>query len=156
MLIKFRTHHPDFFVKTLRMVKAKEFKSLHFEDNCLATVIELIYSVTYKHSQNGLTKVFIKKIELINRPLLIHIKLPSHLWAHAILHAATLVRYMPTLLNDYSPLELLSGQKPNVSHFKIFGCQVWVPTIESNKKTIGWHRLEEIYVGFDSPASFVI
>ena len=59
---------------------------------------------------------------------------------------------MPILLNDYSPLELLSGQKPDVSDFRIFGCQVWVPTIESNIKTIGGHRLEGIYVGFDSPS----
>ena len=62
MLIKFRNHHPHFLVKILRMDNAKEFRSQHFEDYCLATSIELIYSISYEHSQNGLSKAFIKKI----------------------------------------------------------------------------------------------
>ena len=62
MLIKFRTHYPDYPVKTLRMDNAGEFKSQHFEDYCMATGIELTYSVPYEHSQNGLAEAFIKKI----------------------------------------------------------------------------------------------
>ena len=61
MLIKFRTHHLDFPVKTLRMDNAKEFRSLHFEDYCLANSIDLTYSVPYEHFQNGLAKAPIKK-----------------------------------------------------------------------------------------------
>jgi hypothetical protein len=56
MLIKFRTHNPDFPVKTLRMDNAAEFKSQHFEDYYLATGIELTYFVPYEHSQNGLAE----------------------------------------------------------------------------------------------------
>ena len=67
-----------------------------------------------------------------------------------VLHAATLLRYRPTLLNDFSPLELLSGQKPDVSHFRVFGCQVWVPTVEPKRTTISHYKIEGVYVGFDS------
>ena len=151
MLIKFKIHHLDFSIKILRMDNAKEFRSQHFEDYCLATSTELTYSIPYEHLENGLAEAFIKKIQLISQPLLIHAGLPLHLWAHAVLNTTTLLRYKPTLFNDYSPLELLFGQKPNVSYFRIFGCQVWVPTAKFNKKTIDQHRLEEIYVGFDSP-----
>ena len=49
MLIKFRTHHPDFPVKTLRMDNAKEFRSQQIECYCLATGIDLTYSVPYEH-----------------------------------------------------------------------------------------------------------
>jgi hypothetical protein len=152
MLIKFRTHNLDFPVKTLRMDNAEEFKSQHFEDYCLATGIELTYSVLYEHSQNGLAEAFIKKIQLISRPLLTQAGLPSYFWAHAVLHAATLFRYCPTLLNDFSPLELASGQKPDISHFRVFGCQVWIPTVEPKRTTISKHRIEGVYVGFDSPS----
>ena len=62
MLIKFKIHHPDFPVKTLRMDNAKEFRSQYFEDRCLATGIDLTYSIPYKHSHYGLAKAFIKKI----------------------------------------------------------------------------------------------
>ena len=152
MLIKFRTHYPDFPVKTLRMNNAQEFKSQHFEDYCMATGIELTYSVSYEHSQNGLAEAFIKKIQLISRPLLIQVGLPSYFWGHAVLHAATLLRYRPTLMNDFSPLELLSGQKPDVSDFRVFGCQVWVPIVEPKRITISHHRIEGVYIGFDSPS----
>ena len=152
MLIKFRMHYPDYPVKTLRMDNAGEFKSQHFEDYCMATGIELTYFVPYEHSQNRLAEAFIKKIQLISRPLLIQANLPSYFWGHAVLHAATLLRYRPTLLNDFSPLELLSGQKPDISHFRVFGCQVWVPTVEPKRITISHHRVEGIYVGFDSPS----
>ena len=50
MLIKFRIHHSHFPVKSLRMDNAKEFRSQHFEDYCLATGIDLTYSVPYEHS----------------------------------------------------------------------------------------------------------
>ena len=78
MLIKFRTHYPDYPVKTLRMDNVGEFKSQHFEDYCMATRIELTYFVSYEHLQNGLAKAFIKKIQLISRPLLIQANLPSY------------------------------------------------------------------------------
>ena len=109
MLIKFRTHHLNFCVKRLRMDNAKEFRSQHFEDYYMATGIDLTYLVPYKHSQNVLANPFIKKTQLISRPLLIHAGLPFHLWAHVVLHTATLLRYRPTLLNDFSPLELFSS-----------------------------------------------
>ena len=126
MLIKFRTHYPDYPVKTLYMDNAGEFKSQHFEDYCMATGIELTYSVPYEHSQNGLAEAFIKKIQLISRPLLIQSNLPSYFWGHAVLHAATFLRYRPTLFNDFSPLELLSGQIfPTFGFLDVkFGCQL--------------------------------
>ena len=49
MFIKFKTHHLDFPLKKLRMDDAKEFRSQHFEDYCLAG-IHLTYSVPYEHS----------------------------------------------------------------------------------------------------------
>ena len=78
MLIRFKAHYPEFPVKTLRMDNAGEFKSQQFEDYYTATGIELTYSVPYEHSQNGLAEAFIKKIQLISRPLLLQAKLPAH------------------------------------------------------------------------------
>ena len=92
-LIRFRTHFPDHPIKTLRMDNAKEFRSQKFEDYCVATGMSLSYAVPYEHAQNGLAEAFIKKIQLISRPLLLHANLPSSFWSHAVLHAATLLRY---------------------------------------------------------------
>jgi hypothetical protein len=42
-------------------------------------------------------------------------------------------------------LQLAFGQPPNISHFHIFGCAVYIPI------TLPQRRLG-IYVGFDSPS----
>jgi hypothetical protein len=150
ILLRYRNHFPENPIKHLRMDNAKEFRSQVFEDYCTAMGINLTYSVPYEHSQNGLAEAFIKKIQLIARPLLLHANLPATLWGHAVLHAAALLRLRPTLLNTQTPYELIAGRPPSVAHIRIFGCQVWVPVSEPKRNTIGPHRQEGIYIGFDS------
>ena len=58
------------------MDNTKEFRLQKFEDYCVATSISLTYAVLYEHAQNGLAEAFIKKIQLISRPLLLHAKTP--------------------------------------------------------------------------------
>jgi hypothetical protein len=152
ILLRYRNHFPDFPIKFLRMDNAQEFRSHAFEDYCTATGITLTYSVRYEHAQNGLAKAFIKKIQLIARPLLLHANLPSNLWGHAVLHATSLLKLRPTLLNTQTPQELLSGRTPYVSHIRVFGCEVWVPLHALRRHTIGAHRQLGVYVGFDSPS----
>ena len=134
------------------MDNAMKFHSHAFEDYCMASGITFTYSVPYEHSQNGLAEAFIKKLQLVTRPLLLHAKLSDSFWGHALLHAATLLRLRPTLLNHLTPFELLAGRPPNVSHLRVFRCQVWIPVAEPKRKTIGTHRFEAIYLGFDSPS----
>ena len=87
MILRFRNHFPDNQICFLRMDNAMEFKSQAFEDFCTASGIELTYSVPYEHAQNGLAEAYIKKIQLIVRPLLFHANLSPTLWGHAVLHA---------------------------------------------------------------------
>jgi hypothetical protein len=92
ILLRYKNHFPDHPVKFLRMDNALEFRSHAFEDYCTTSGITLTYSAPYEHSQNGLAEAFIKKLQLVTRPLLIHAKLPDSFWGHAILHAAALLR----------------------------------------------------------------
>ena len=152
MIIKIRAHHPDVRINTHRMDNAAEFRSKTFEDFYTAIGIHLTYSVPYEHSQNGLAEAYIKKLQMVARPLLLHAKLPATLWGHDILHAAMLLRLRPTLLNPITSQELLTGCTPNVSHLRIFGCRVWVPRPEPLRQTISVHKEESVYIGFDSPS----
>ena len=122
ILLRYRNHFPDYPIKYLWMDNAKEFISLSFEDYCSAMGITLTYTVPYEHIQNGLAKVFIKKIQLIARPLLLHANLPSNMWGHAVLHATALLLLRPTLLNVQTPYELVAGRPPDVTHIRTFEC----------------------------------
>ena len=152
ILLRYKNHFPEHLIKFLRMDNEMEFRSHAFEDYCTALGITFTYAVLYEHSQNGLAEAFIKKLQLVSRPLLLHAKLPDSFWGHALPHAATFLWLRPTLLNHLTPFELLAGRSPNVSHLRVFGCQVWIPVAEPNRKTIGTHRVESIYLGFDSPS----
>ena len=50
------------------------------------------YPVAHAHTQNGITESFIKRLQLIARPLLMKSELPTTVWGHVILHAASLFR----------------------------------------------------------------
>jgi hypothetical protein len=56
-------------------------------------------------------------------------KLLVSAWGHAILHAASLIQIRLTTYQKYSPLQLAFGQPPNIYHFRIFDCAVYVPIV---------------------------
>jgi hypothetical protein len=92
------------------------------------------------HTQNGLVESFIKQLQLIARPLLMKTKLHIYAWGHAILHTASLVGIRPTTYQKYFPLQLAFGQPPNISHFRIFGCVVYVPIAPPQRTKMGQQR----------------
>ena len=78
--------------------------------------------------------------------------LPVAAWGHAILHAAALIHIRPTSYHKFSPLQLVFGQEPNISHLRIFGCAVYVPIAPPQRTKMGPQRRLGIYVGFESPS----
>ncbi|KAL8157913.1 hypothetical protein AgCh_002571 [Apium graveolens] len=114
--------------------------------------ISVEHPVAYLHTQNGLGEFLIKRLQLIACPLLLRANLPTSVWGHAILRAANLIRIRPSSYNKQSPHQLALGQIPDVSHFRIFGCVVYVPIAPPQRLKMGPQRRMGIYVGFDSPS----
>ena len=88
--------------------------------------IDVQHPVAHVHSQNGLAESFIKRLQLIAKPLLLKTKLPLSAWGHAIIHAAHLIRLCPTANHNLSPLQLAKGYHLNISHLRVFGSVVYV------------------------------
>ena len=78
--------------------------------------IEVEHLIAHVHTQNGLVEAFIKRLQLISRPLLMRTKLPIYAWGHAILHAAGLVCIQSIANHQQSQFQLVLGQIPNLSH----------------------------------------
>ena len=74
---------------------------------------------------------------MIARPLLMRTNLPSTAWGRAILHATSLVRLRPTAYHKCSPMQLVNGQEPNISHLRVFGCAVYVPISPPQRTKMG-------------------
>jgi hypothetical protein len=151
-IIRLRAQFPDYPIQSIRIDNAGEFTFQAFYNYCMSIGINVEHPIAHTHTQNGLAELFIKRLQLIARPLLIKSKLPISAWGLAILHVASLIRIRPTSYQKYSPLQLAFGQPPNIFHFRIFGCAVYVPIALPQHIKMGPQRRLWIYIGFDSPS----
>ncbi|KAI3692362.1 hypothetical protein L6452_32176 [Arctium lappa] len=149
-LIRLRAHFPDYPIKAIRLDNAGEFTFQVFNDYCMSIGIKVEHPVAHVHTQNGLAESLIKRLQMIAKPMIMKAKLPVSAWCHAILHATTLIRIRPTSYNASSPLKMVFGQEPNISHLRIFGCAVYVPIAPRQRTKMGPQRRLGIYVGYES------
>ena len=149
-IIKLRAHFPDYAIQRVRLDNAGEFTSQAFNDYCMSVGIVVEHPIAHVHTQNGLAKSLIKRLQLIARPLIMRTNLHVSTWGHAILHAASLIRIRPSSYHTYSPIQLAFGQEPNISHLRIFGCAVYVPIAPPQRTKMGPQRRLGIYVGYET------
>ena len=75
--------------------------------------------------------------------------LPMHLWAKV---ARTTVyvqkKISHSALGFKTPEEMFIGKKPKVSHFKIFGCPVFVHISKEKRTKLDPSRKKGIFVGY--------
>jgi hypothetical protein len=151
-IIRLRAQFLDYPIQSIRMDKASKFTSQAFYDYCMSIGINVKYHVAHIYTQNGLAELFIKRLQLIDRPLFMKTKLLVFVCRQAILHATSLVWIRPTTYQKYFSLQLAFSQPPNISHFRIFCCTVYVSIMPPQRTKMGpQHRLK-IYVGFYSPS----
>jgi hypothetical protein len=77
---------------------------------------------------------------------------PPRLWDEAVLHAVYLRnRVLVSALPGKTPHEAFHGKKPDVSHLREFGCDVWVLD-ETRKSKLDPKATKKIFVGYmDGP-----
>jgi hypothetical protein len=115
-VIRLKVNYPEYRIKSICMDNTVEFSSKTFNDYCMAQGIEVQHYVPYIHTQNGWAESLIKRIKLIASPLLQVCNLPICCWGHAVLHAAHLVQLYPATYHNSSPLQLVHGDQPGISH----------------------------------------
>ena len=126
-IIRLRTQFLDHPIKTICLDNDGEFSSKIFLYYCMSLNIDVQYHVAHVHTQNRLAESFIKRLQLIARPLLLKTKFPLSAWEHGILHATNLIHFRPITNQGLSPLHLTLCYQPNISHMRVFGCGVYVP-----------------------------
>ena len=146
-IIKLQAHFPDHPIKTIRLDKVGEFSSKAFHDYCMSLGIEIQYPIAHTHTRNGLAEYSIKHLQWIAIPLLLRTKLPLSAWVHALLHAGNSIRLRPICDHDLSPLQIVFGSQPNISHLRVFGCAVYVTIPQNQRSKMGPQRRLGIYVG---------
>ena len=113
--------------KYLRFDNGKELVNKEIEKWAAEKGIVIETTAPYSPSQHGAAERFNRTLLELGRAMLIEKNLPAFLWPEAVAHAAYIRNRSPTrALDGKTPHEAWTGRKPDVSHFREFGCDVWV------------------------------
>lgn len=136
-------------IKTFRSDNGTEFCSnkfkLFFEQNG----IEHQTSCVYTPQQNGLAERTIRTIVEKARCMLYDADLPKRFWGEA-LNTATYVKNhtVSAVLKYKSPIEVWTGTKPDISHFRVFGSRAMVHIPKETRLKFDAKSKEYIFVGY--------
>jgi hypothetical protein len=75
--------------------------------------------------------------------------LPMHLWEEAVKTTVYVQNKSPhKVLENKTPEEMFSGEKPEVIHFRIFGCPVFVHVPKEKRTKLDPSGWKGIFVGY--------
>jgi hypothetical protein len=138
-------------VKKIRSDNRFEFKNLQVEEYLEEEGIKHEFSAPYTPQQNGVVER--KNMTLVDmaRTMLGEFKTPERFWSEAVntaCHAINRV-YLHRLLKKTS-YELLTGNKPNISYFRVFGSKCYILVKKGRNSKFAPKAVEGFLLGYDS------
>ena len=133
----------------LRVDNGKELVNDEVRKFCAEEGITIETSAPYSPSQNGIAERFNRTLIELVRAMLIAKELPTFLWDEAVSHATYIRNRSPTkALKGKTPYEAWTGKKPDVSHFREFGSDVWILDEDKNRSKLAPKSKKMVFVGF--------
>ena len=129
-----------------------EFMSRDLDEFCNEFAVARSFSVPYAPPQNAQAErmwgILLKPL----RTMLVAARIHDVFWSYAIRHANQCRNVMPSFSQPgmRSPWEALTGSKPDVSRFRIWGCLTWyiAPDHELDSK-LSPRAWPAVHLGFD-------
>jgi hypothetical protein len=139
-------------VKKIRSDNGSEFKNLQVEEYLEEEGIKHEFSAPYTPQQNGVVER--KNMSLIDtaRTMLGEYKTLERFWSEAVNIACHAINrlYLHRLLKKTS-YELLTGNKPNVSYFRVFGSKCYILVKKGRHSKFAPKAVEGFFLlGYDS------
>ena len=115
------------FIKSLRTDRGGEFTSHAFNTFCDKNGIQRQLTAAYTPQQNGVAERKNRTLMNMVRCLLVEGRMPRSFWAEAATWFVHIINRSPTAaVTNKTPEECWTGNKPNIAHFRIFGCVTYV------------------------------
>src|SRR6266496_1885994 len=114
-------------IKKVRSDNRTEFKNANVDTFLDEEGISHEFSATYMPQQNGIVQRKNRTLIEMARTMLDEYKPPRKFWPEAIDTACHTINrvYLHKFFKKTS-YELLTGKKPNVSYFRVFGARCWI------------------------------
>jgi hypothetical protein len=138
-------------VKKIRSDNGSEFKNLQVEEYLEEEGIKHEFSAPYTPQENGVVERKNRTLIDMARTMLGEFKTPERFWSEAVntaCHAINRV-YLRRLLKKTS-YKLLTGNKPNVSYFRVFGSKCYILVKKGRNSKFAPKAVEGFLLGYDS------
>jgi transposase InsO family protein len=138
-------------VKKIRSDNGSEFKNLQVEEYHEEEGIKHELSAPYTPQQNGVVERKNRTLIDMTRTMLGEYKTSEGFWSEAINIACHAINrlYLHRLLKKMS-YELLTGNKPNVSYFCVFGSKCYILVEKGRHSKFAPNAVEGFLLGYDS------
>jgi transposase InsO family protein len=138
-------------IKKIRSDNGMEFKNSQIEGFLEDKGIKHEFSYPYTPQQNGVVERKNRTLLGMARTMLDEYKTPDRFWAGAINTACYSINrlYLHRIFKKTS-YELLTGKKPNVSYFRVFGIKCFILVKRGRKSKFAPKALEGFSLGYDS------
>ncbi|KAK1632201.1 hypothetical protein QYE76_006516 [Lolium multiflorum] len=136
-------------VLAIRSDNGTEFKNYTLDDFLGEEGIQHQYSSPYTPQQNGVAERKNRTLIEAARTMMMEYKSNYNFWVEAIstaCHATNRLYFRKGL--EKTPYEILTGNKPNVSYFKVFGCKCYVLVKDTRLSKFDSRAQEGIFVGY--------
>jgi hypothetical protein len=137
--------------KKIRSDNGAEFKNSQIEGFLEDEGIKHEFSSPYTPQQNGVVERKNRTLLDMTRTMLDEYKTPDRFWAEAINTACYSINrlYLHRILKKTS-YKLLTGKKPNVSYFRVFGSKCFILVKRGIKSKFAPKAIEGFLLGYDS------
>ena len=118
-------------LRTLCTESGREYSFAEFTMYLKKEGVHHEFTVPKTPKQNGVAEQMNRTLVEVVSSMLSDAKLPKKFWAEALSTAVYLCNRSPTTgIQVKTPFEAWTKEKPNVGHFKAFGCLCYAPATE--------------------------
>ena len=145
--------YTGFQVKTLRTDGGGEYINDQFSTYLSIMGIQRQMSAARTPQQNGVAERANRTIMEAARSMLHAAGLPLSFWEYAVLTAVYLRNRSPTkALTNATPYEAWRGEKPDLSHLRVFGCRAYMHLDKTKRSKLQPRSVPVIFVGYSTEA----
>jgi hypothetical protein len=136
-------------IKVLSSDNGGEYTSKEFINFCIEARIKRELTTPYNPQQNGVAERKNGTIIEATKAMIHHQSLPMTLWAEACMTAVSVQNRSPyQILKNITPEEAFTKEKPEIEHFRIFGCPVYLPVPKEKRSKLEPSGRKGTFVGY--------
>ena len=139
----------DSKIRCIRSDNGGEYISKRFNQYFANQGIAHQTSAPYSPQQNGLAERMNRSLGEGTRALLMHMRVDRVWWAEAVMTVAHIINRAPNSARvDMSPWESLTGEKPDLSYFRVFGSSGFYRVDDSKRSKLDPKANRCLFLGY--------